>query len=152
MSCPWWGLANIDELQNAKHFKNGEKCIYVFWEIRCSAQLLFHVIVAQNRAHSAPIPYERPNVNFGVWGVCLCHATRLVSVYHETYLTYITWLDLHVTRLHVAPEWAATRLMVASGGVLCEGYGHGGPGVCLGDALLRRMLPYLPWYHFVNKI
>ena len=23
--------------------------------------------------------------------------------------------------------------MVASGGVLSEGYGHGGPGVCLGD-------------------
>ena len=49
--------------------------------------------------------------------------------------------------------------MVASGGVLSEGYGHGGPGVCLGDgqtedegvpsqggrgdALLRRMPPYL---------
>ena len=46
-----------------------------------------------------------------------------------------------------------------SGGVLSEGYGHGGPGVCLGDgqteadvvplqggrgdALLRRMPPYL---------
>ena len=49
--------------------------------------------------------------------------------------------------------------MIASGGVLSEGYGHGGPGVCLGDgqteaegvpsqggrgdALLRRMLPHL---------
>ena len=51
------------------------------------------------------------------------------------------------------------RFIVASGGVLSEGYGHGGPGVCLGDgqteaegvpsqggrgdALLRRMPPYL---------
>ena len=51
-------------------------------------------------------------------------------------------------------EGASTRFMVASGGVLSEGYGHGGPGVCLGDgqteaeggrgdALLRRMPPYL---------
>ena len=30
-------------------------------------------------------------------------------------------------------EGAPTRFMVASGGVLSEGYGHGGPGVCLGD-------------------
>ena len=51
--------------------------------------------------------------------------------------------------------------MVASAGVLSEAYGHGGPGVCLGDgqteaegvpspggrgdALLRRMPPYLTW-------
>ena len=56
-------------------------------------------------------------------------------------------------------EGATTRFMVASGGVLSEGYGHGGPGACLGDgqteaegvpsqggggdALLRRMPPYL---------
>ena len=56
-------------------------------------------------------------------------------------------------------EGAPTRFMVASGGVLSEGYGHGGPGVCLGDgqteaeevpsqcgrgdALLRRMPPFL---------
>ena len=49
--------------------------------------------------------------------------------------------------------------MVASGGLLSEGYGHGGPSVSLsdgqteaegvpsqggrGDALLRRMPPYL---------
>ena len=49
--------------------------------------------------------------------------------------------------------------LVASGGVLSEGYGHEGPGVCLGDgqteaegvpsqggrgdALLRRMSPHL---------
>ena len=54
---------------------------------------------------------------------------------------------------------ASTGFMIASGGVLSEGYGHGGPGVCLGDgqmeaegvpsqggrgdALLRRMPPYL---------
>ena len=56
-------------------------------------------------------------------------------------------------------EGAPTRFMVASDGVLSEGNGHGGPGVCLGDgkteaegvpsqggrgdALLRRMSPYL---------
>ena len=59
-------------------------------------------------------------------------------------------------------EVASTGFMVASGGVLSEGYGHsgnGGPGDCLGDgqteaegvplqggrgdALLRRMTPYL---------
>ena len=56
----------------------------------------------------------------------------------------------------VLAEGAPTRFMVASGGVLPEGYGHGG---CLGDgqteaegvlsqggrgdALLRRMPPYL---------
>ena len=54
--------------------------------------------------------------------------------------------------------------MVASGGVLSEGYGHGGPGVCLGDgqteaegvpsqggrgdALLRSMPPYLASFIF----
>ena len=54
---------------------------------------------------------------------------------------------------------APTCFMVASGGVLYKGSGHGGPGVCLGhgqteaegvpsqgesgDALLRRMPPYL---------
>ena len=56
-------------------------------------------------------------------------------------------------------EWASTGFMVASGGVLSEGYGHGGRGVCVsdgqteaegvssqggrGDALLQRMPPYL---------
>ena len=29
---------------------------------------------------------------------------------------------------------ASTRFVVASGGVLSEGNGHGGPGVCLGDS------------------
>ena len=59
----------------------------------------------------------------------------------------------------VHAEGASTRFMVASGGGLSEGYGHDGPGVCLGDgqtedegvpsqggrggALLRRMPPYL---------
>ena len=56
-------------------------------------------------------------------------------------------------------EGASTGFMVATGGVLSEGYGHGGPCVCLGDGqregrgrtaarwtLLRRMSPYaLPW-------
>ena len=60
----------------------------------------------------------------------------------------------------VHAEGAPTRFMVASGGVLSEGYGHGGPGVCLGDdqteagavpshggrgdALLRCMPSYRP--------
>ena len=59
----------------------------------------------------------------------------------------------------VHAEGAPTRLMVASGGVLSEGYERDGPGVCLGDgqteaegvpsqggrgdALFRRMPPYL---------
>ena len=33
----------------------------------------------------------------------------------------------------VHDERASTRFMVASGRVLSEGCGHGGPGVCLGD-------------------
>ena len=56
-------------------------------------------------------------------------------------------------------EGVSTGFVVASGGCLCEGYRHGGPGVCLGDgrteaegvpsqggrgdALLRRMPPYM---------
>ena len=40
-------------------------------------------------------------------------------------------------------EGAPTRFMVVSGGVLCEGYGYDGPGVCLGggqtEAYLRDM-------------
>ena len=56
-------------------------------------------------------------------------------------------------------ERAPTRFMVASSRVLYEGYGHDGPGVCLGDGqtqaegvpsqvgrgdvLFRRMPPYL---------
>ena len=56
-------------------------------------------------------------------------------------------------------EGAPTRFMVASGRVLSERYGHGESGVCLGDgqteaegvpsqdrrgdALLKRMPPYL---------
>ena len=59
----------------------------------------------------------------------------------------------------VYAEGAPTRYMVASGGVLSEGYWHSGPSVCLGDGqtdtevvasqgergdlLLRRMPPYL---------
>ena len=57
--------------------------------------------------------------------------------------------------------------MVASGGGLSEGYGHGGPGVYLGDgqteaegvpsqggcgdALLWRMSPYLTYLCVVNS-
>ena len=59
----------------------------------------------------------------------------------------------------VYAEGAPTRFMIASCGVLSEGYGHDRPGVCLGDgqteaegvpsqcgrgdALLWRMPPYL---------
>ena len=57
--------------------------------------------------------------------------------------------------------------MFASGGVLSEGYVHGGSGVCLcdgqtagegvpshgggGNALLRHMLPYLTLPHSDNR-
>ena len=35
---------------------------------------------------------------------------------------------------------ASTRFMVASGGVLCEEYGHDGPGVCLADGKTEAYL------------
>ena len=37
-------------------------------------------------------------------------------------------------------ERAFTGFMVASGGVLSERYGHGGPGVCLGDGQTEAYL------------
>ena len=37
-------------------------------------------------------------------------------------------------------EGSSTRFMFASGGVLSEGYGHGGPGVCLGDGQTEAYL------------
>ena len=37
-------------------------------------------------------------------------------------------------------EEAPTRFMVASVGVLSEGCGHGGPGVCLGDGQTESYL------------
>ena len=37
-------------------------------------------------------------------------------------------------------EGASTRFMVGSGGVLSEGYGHDGPGVCLGDGQTEAYL------------
>ena len=64
-------------------------------------------------------------------------------------------------------EAASTCFMVASGGVLSEEYGHGGPGVCLvdgqteaegvpsqggrGDAPLRRMPPYLTLTWLIHR-
>ena len=42
-------------------------------------------------------------------------------------LDHAEWLD------HA--EGALTGFMVASGGVLSEGYGYDGPGVCMGDGL-----------------
>ena len=75
----------------------------------------------------------------------------------ETINLSIPWSEVSEGLDHA--EGASTRFMVASGEVLSEGYGHGGPGVCLddgqteaegvtsqggrGDALLRRMPPYL---------
>ena len=69
----------------------------------------------------------------------------------DSFLSRSEWLDY--------AEGAPTGFIVASGGGLSEGYGHGGSGVCLGDgqtedevvpsqggrgdALLRRMPPYL---------
>ena len=53
---------------------------------------------------------------------------------------------------------ASTGFIVASGGVLSEGYGHGEPGICLGDGQIeaegilsqggRRdaLLPSMPLY------
>ena len=40
----------------------------------------------------------------------------------------------------VHAEGAPTRFMVASGGVLSEGFGLGGPGVCLGDGQTEAYL------------
>ena len=37
-------------------------------------------------------------------------------------------------------EGAPTGFMIASGGVLSEGYGHGGLGVCLGDGQTEAYL------------
>ena len=37
-------------------------------------------------------------------------------------------------------EGAPTRFVVASGGGLSEGYGHDGPGVCLGDGQTEAYL------------
>ena len=45
--------------------------------------------------------------------------------YQLKFLSTSEWLD--------NVEGASTGFMVASGGVLSGGYGHGGPGVCLGD-------------------
>ena len=89
-------------------------------------------------------------------------------IYHsnpESHLIMVPTRTLFLSRsegLYHA-EGASSRFMVASGGVLSEGYGHDGSGVCLGDgqteaervpsqggrgdALLRCMLPhqtYLP--------
>ena len=80
---------------------------------------------------------------------------------HLVYLRRIPPTGFFLVKIRrVGPcQGAPKRFMVASGGVLSEGYGHGGPGVCLGDsqteaegvpaqggrddALLRRMPPYL---------
>ena len=47
---------------------------------------------------------------------------------------------MHVLLGLVHAEWASTGFMVASGGGLYEGYGHNGPGVCLGDGQTEAYL------------
>ena len=54
----------------------------------------------------------------------MCHDSLRRSHPSDAFLRS-EWLD------HA--EGASTRFMVASGGVLFEGFGHGGPGVCLAD-------------------
>ena len=74
-----------------------------------------------------------------------------VFSYVEEKTSRSEWLD--------DAEGATTSFTIASGGVLSEGYGHGRPGVCLGDgqtetegvllqggcgdALLWRIPPYV---------
>ena len=43
------------------------------------------------------------------------------------------WVIRRSYRVQGAGPRAFRGFMVASGGVLSEAYGHGGPGVCLGD-------------------
>ena len=50
----------------------------------------------------------------------------------ESFLSRSEWLD------HA--EGASTGFMIASGGVLSEGYGHGGPGICLGNGQTEAYL------------
>ena len=50
----------------------------------------------------------------------------------DSFLSRSEWLD------HA--EGAPTRFIVESGGVLSEGYGHDGPGVCLGDGQTEAYL------------
>ena len=50
----------------------------------------------------------------------------------DSFLSRSEWL--------VHAEGASTRFMVASGGVLSEGYGHDGSGVCLDDGQTEAYL------------
>ena len=75
-------------------------------------------------------------------------------------------VNCQVSVSHVG-KLSTLSLMIASGEVLSEGYGHGGPGVCLGDgqaeadgvtsqggrgdALLRRTPTYLTWPQYVGR-
>ena len=62
---------------------------------------------------------------------------RLLLVNHIILVSYnlpprSEWLD--------HSEGAFTGFMIASDGGLSEGYGHGGPGVCLGDGQTEAYL------------
>ena len=92
-------------------------------------------------------PRAHRDASMGMWRNFLCGGSRP----SDSFLPRSEGLD--------HDEGAPTRFMVASSGVLSEGYGHGGPGVCLGDgqteaegvtsqdgrgdALLQRLPPYL---------
>ena len=95
------------------------------------------------------------------------HYTQLIAIYTSSNKLLCPTAYIHTVGPSMESrskgldhaEEASTRFMVASGGVLSEGYGHDGPSVCLGDgqtedegvplqvgrgdALLRRMSPYL---------
>ena len=92
-----------------------------------------------------------------------CRSIVQLSLRHDFFLIGVFWSQriLFLPRLEGLDysEGASTGFMIASGGVPSEEYGHGGPGVCLGDgqteaegvssqggrgdALLRRMSPHL---------
>ena len=62
-----------------------------------------------------------------LYSVHICSWTVSVVAWNHLVL-------LNPTAANTTPEVdMPTRFMVASGRELSEGYGHGGPGVCLGD-------------------
>ena len=112
--------------------------------------VLFQGCGCQNCCVCIGLRFERKSRNV-VWIVRCCATPSGVSRPSDSFLSRFERLD------HA--EGFSTRFMFASVGVLSEGYGHGGPDVCLsdgqteaegvpsqggrGDALLRRMPPYL---------
>ena len=55
------------------------------------------------------------------------------GVFYVTLIRRSHLLNYGCVSVWLQAEGASTRFMVASGGVLSEGYEQGGPGVCLGD-------------------